>query len=186
MSRRVSLSSLQNANRSAEALKAMFEPVSAVPSLPAPPPFDAATLPANQQAALIYLTEGHVKRALVSKLMEHSQDFLHDADFAPLRELGLAEKPEGYRLNKLTDAGRASAKLLTQKLCIQFNIHMLIEGGDCGWQVRYSCPCGFSTMVRRSRTAYGNASVQHATHVRTQIAVGNLVASLRPPQRAEG
>lgn len=185
---RVSIMQLQNSIRSIEAMRlACPDPeaprVEAPPSLP---PFDASTLPERQQAALIFLTESHVKRSIVGKLLEDSQEFLRDADFAPLRELGLAEKPEGYRLNKITRDGNVSAKALTKALCIKHNIHLLTEGGPSGWQVRFSCPCGFSTMVRRSHTARSNATIQHANHVRTSQGIKSLFDAMQPPARAEG
>ena len=183
---RVSLSQLQNANRSIQAMRAMFDQPNAAPALPAPAAFDAFTLPLMQQAALIQLTETHVKRALIARLLEDAQDKPQAEDYRALVDLGLAERREADRWHHLTRAGVEPAKILTQKLCLRFNVHMLTEGGDSGWQVRYACPCGFSTMVRRSRTAWGNAATQHAASVRTKIGIGNLVQALKPPGMTEG
>lgn len=178
MSRRVSISQLQNASRSVEALRALFDQPKAQATLPAPEPFDLTTLSVMQQAALIQLTETHVKRALVGRLLEDAQDKPQSEDYRALVELGLAERREADRWHHLTRAGIEPAKRLTQQLCIQFNVHVLIEGGDGGWQVHYACPCGFSTMVRRSTTARGNR--QDAQGLKT------LFAAMKPVEKVEG
>lgn len=132
---RVSIMQLQNSGRSIEAMRALFDAPTVQASLPAPEPFDASTLTTMQQAALIQLTETHVKRALVAKLLEDAQDKPQAEDYRALVDLGLAERRESDRWHHLTRAGIEPAKKLTQKLCIKFNLHTLIEAGPSGWQV---------------------------------------------------
>lgn len=150
-----------------------------------PAPFDATALPPMQQAALLTMHESVVKRALIARLLEDAQSRPDAPDYAALCERGLAERKHGYRFRTLTDEGRASVKEMQRKLCMRFGIHLLSEGGRRGWQVHYSCPCGFSTLVRASTTARGNAAARHHGHVRAQEQIAAAAQAMQAPMKVE-
>lgn len=189
MSRRVSLLQMKAACNSVETLRAMFPDPNA--PKPAPiklaPTFDASTLPVLQQAALVTMMESHVKRTIVFKLLEDSQDRPHLPDYAELVKAGLAEHSIGKRFHDLTMQGRFAARALEQKLCQQFQIHLMIDAGQVGWEQRYTCPCGqWSTMVRRSTTADRNARSQFNRHVASAEGMSKLFVALKPLGMMEG
>lgn len=147
---------------------------------------DPMTLQPRQQAALIFLTESHVKRALVRNLLEDSQDYLSVSDFAPLRDLGFAEWKPGKRLHDLTPAGSAAARELTRGLCVKFDLHDMRGPTGGGYEVHYSCPCGWTAKVRNSHTAHGNASASFNRWHATEAGMQKLVANLQPSRAMEG
>lgn len=152
------------------------------PALPLPPPFDPMTLPERSQAALIFLTVSPVKMALVQRLLVDSKDHLIGEDYRPLREHGLAEYKTGKRLHDLTPKGIAVAKDLQHILCQQFDIHLLLESpANLGWQTQFECPCGWTTLVRRSTTAPSNARSRFNQYHATFQGMSKLVAALKPP-----
>ncbi len=158
--------------------------VSLVPALP---PIHVMALSPMQQAALMQMTDSHVRRALVARLLEDSQDRPGMPEYRDLRRLGLAKWSEGKKLHDLTDAGIVAGRTLTEKLCQTYDIHLLVPNQTRdGWEVRYSCPCGFHCNVRRSPTAPGNANRMHYTHVETQKRIAGLASALTMPFRAEG
>ncbi len=155
--------------------------------VPALPPIDVMALSHMQQAALMQMTDSHVRRALVARLLEDSQDRPGMPEYRDLRRLGLATWNDGKRLHDLTEAGIVAGKLLQQKLCQQFDIHLLVpHESKSGWETRFSCPCGFSCNVRRSPTAPGSANRKHFVHVETQKRIAGLANALKMPMRAEG
>lgn len=149
-------------------------------------PFDALALPALMQAAMLMMHESQVKRSLIAKLLEDSQDTPSSLDFRNLRNLGLCEWKVGKRLHDLTAIGIASVKELERKLCIKLDVHCMTERGRSGsFEVRFACPCGFSTLVRASGTAPGNAAVRHHTFIKTQQRMASLVDAMTAPMKCE-
>jgi hypothetical protein len=115
-------------------------------------------LPTMQQAALLTLHESVVRRTVVRRLLEDAQDIPRAPDYRILARLGLALYHTGKRRHDLTDEGRIAAVMLERVLCQRFGIHLMSDAGSVGSQQKYVCCCGqWSTTVRRSGTAYGNA-----------------------------
>lgn len=132
-------------------------------------PIDPLTLPVMQQAALLSMRESVVRRAVVRDLLEHAQDKPGHPDYQALADLGLCERNPGKRYHDLTTEGRTAARDLEQKLCQQFDIHLMIDAGSSGeWQQRYACPCGqWSTLVRRRLHVieHGAGEIQQAHRI---------------------
>lgn len=116
-------------------------------------PFDPLTrLSASQQAALLWLFETMPARRCALKLKEIEQASFGTADFDALCKQGLAERPQGYRLHKITGLGRVAAKDLQTKLCQRFGIHIK-QGGNSNLRGSnyYSCSCGqWSSYIERN------------------------------------
>lgn len=157
-----------------------------LPKVQEAPKFDPMTLEPRQQAALISLMVSHVRTALMQRLLEDSQDPLIGADYRPLRDLGLAEYKEGKRLHDLTMTGRFAAPALEEQLCQKLDVHLMLGPFGTAHTVSYNCPCGWRASVRNSHTAPGNARASFNRHHATAAGMSKLVASLRPPTRAEG
>lgn len=186
MSRGVSLSQLQNANRSVEALRQLFDTGPKQPRLPLPPSFDPLTLSLMQQAAMMQMHESHFARAVVHRLLEDAQDRPQLQDYKALVNLGFARKGAAEKWHKLTAGGAVIARELEQRLCKQFDIHAMLGPFGSGPTVSFSCPCGWRTSVRNSTTAPGNARPSWHRHHATAKGMQKLVVALKPPMRAEG
>lgn len=153
-------------------------------SLPPIEEFEPLSLPVMQQAALMQMHESHVSRAIKARLLEDSQDGPHNSDYQALVDLGFAARRHAERWHHLTTEGAIVARKLEQKLCGRFNIHILQDRGASGsWQQRFGCPCGWSTLVRRSSTAPANAASAFKVHRETARRLANLGDVLR---RASG
>lgn len=139
-------------------------------------------LPVLMQAALIQMRESWVKRAVVARLLEESQDKPHVADYEALVRLGLAEKNEADKWHRLTYLGRRIAGHLEQRLCKQFQIHLLQEAGADRFDVRFRCCCGWKTAVpKQSPSVWKNARARFTRHEASVEGIDNLTRSLRPP-----
>ena len=146
------------------------------------PAIDVMVLSNMQKAALMTMMESHVKNALIARLLEDSQDRPGMPEYRDLRRIGFAEWKSGKRLHDLTEVGRLAGRTLQENLCKQFDVHLLVpHQARTGWEVRFSCPCGFSCNVRRSPTAPGNAAVRHQSYLRTQQRLAGLVGALKMP-----
>ncbi len=156
------------------------------PVQPLPPAIDASLLTSMQQAALLTMTESHVKRAVIARLLEDAQDAPAMPDYRALSRLGLARYSGGKRLHELTAEGRIAARDLERKLCGQFDIHLMLGPMGAGPEVSFSCPCGWRVSVRNSHTAPGNARVSFNRHHATAAGMSKLVVALKPLVRMEG
>lgn len=152
----------------------------------APEPRDLDHLSLMQKAAAIGMTEDHVKRTIVARLLEHAQDKPQSAEYAALVEMGLCEKPDGKRWHQLTYEGRVSAARLSTKLCREFGIHLMREGAAGRYDVNFHCCCGWSTSVRKGSFTQSNAQGRFSQHVITSKATGELIEAMKPRLIADG
>lgn len=156
-------------------------PEFAPPGAPIKPVFDVMTLTPLQMAALLSMHESVVRRAVVRKLLEDSQDCYRSKDFIALRDLALCEPKAGKREDQLTAAGISEVRKLERELCTRFGIHVLIDQGNTSWQRHFKCTCGqWNTAVRHSHTAPGNARVAFNGHLATVEGMSALRTGLRP------
>ncbi len=133
---------------------------------PAAEPVDPfADFSVLHKAALLTMHESAVKRALVARLLIDSQERPLMPEYRFLVAQGLAHRRLNDKWHHLTPRGVTLAKELEKTLCQEFNIHLLLRGGDVGWQTVFRCPCGWSTRVRRSPTAPGNANYAYQRHL---------------------
>lgn len=150
------------------------------------PVFDPLTLTTMQQAALMQMMESHVKRAVIARLLEDSQDRPGASEYCSLVDLGLAELKVGKRYHDVTYDGAAAGRALTQSLCRKFNIHLLIESTAHRLTVMFKCPCGWHTTVDKGRFTNSNANARFQKHIATAEGMNKLVVALRSPQRVGG
>jgi hypothetical protein len=143
-------------------------------------PFDAqAQLSTLQQAALLSMhTDWHVTRAIIRKLLADSQELYSLSDFAALRELELCERPQGYRLHKLTWQGNIAAADLLKALCCKFGVHVRLQGGAHNHLNSVKCCCGWSVMVERNIYAGSAGDVSFARHIRTMKAAAEALQKM--------
>lgn len=160
------------------------------PPTPAPP-FDASTLTALQQAALLSMyDDSHVRRLVVSRLMAESQDRYSIADVVALRDLNLCERPDGYRMHVLTARGIIAAKELLQTFCLLNGVHVLQGGNDStGGFTTYRCSCGtWSSPVERSIYSHANIQGSFSRHLReakSKQTMEIIRTALKPVPRME-
>lgn len=157
-------------------------------TLRAAAPLDLTTLPVMQQAAVIMMMETHVKRTIYARLLEEAQDKPQIHDYHALVELGLASKSPSSKWHALTYEGRRAAFRLAQKLCAQFNIHLLREGIDTRYEVNWHCCCGWSVQTRKGDFTNSNAQVFFQQHCSDAAKAHRIAASgvdLSPDESAE-
>lgn len=147
-------------------------------------PVDPMTLPTLQRAGLMRLHESTVSRTVYRRLLEDSQDYPKAREFHALSDLGLCDYNPGKQQRDLTSEGRIAAKALEKALCTQFDIHLMLGPKGTGPEVSFSCPCGWSAIVRNSHTAPGNARASFNRHHRTAGGMQKLFVALKPPTMA--
>lgn len=119
-------------------------------------PFDPMTLHTMQKIALLWMHESPVRRHVVARLSEDTQDKPSMTDFTALRLLGLCEYKRGKRQHELTPQGLVAAATLEKRLCQTLGIHVKL-GGDDNMQgsTRFYCSCG-QWSITRPRNIYAS------------------------------
>lgn len=127
--------------------------------------FDPHALQPSLQAALIQMTESHVRRTLVRHLTEDMQCGPSVRTYQELVARGLAELRPGAKWHSLTPAGREHASKLVPWLCRYYDIHLLQEGGSIRYAVVFKCPCGWRTEVPKGNFTNKTARFRFAQHL---------------------
>lgn len=149
-------------------------------------PFDPMTLSTMQQAALLQMHESHVKRAVIARILEDSQDRPSMAEYAALRDMKLCELKPGKRFHDLTPMGHVAASTLEKRLCQTLGIHVKLGGDDnLKGSVRYYCSCG-QWSIYRPRNIYASKNSVFAFLRHCDVARAANEALQRMPREAEG
>lgn len=179
MSSRISLSQLQNASRSIEALRALFPDQPAEPLPPASPP-DVSDLTHMQKIALMQMRESHAARAVVAALKAEVQDTARFLDFRALANRGWCKHRRADGLHHLIGDGIEAARLLERKLCAEYGLHLVRESGGDRLNVGLSCSCGWHSYVRKGRSTQSGISRAINGHLATVAGMDRLVKALKP------
>lgn len=130
------------------------------------PVFDFSKLTVLEKAAMISMSsENQWKRALICRLTAIARCRITSQDYRALRKLGWAEFKHGKGLHELTWEGRDAVRELGKQLCVEFNLHMLLERSENNTDKSFYCPCGWTTAVRKSHTSWNNAHERFNQHV---------------------
>jgi hypothetical protein len=125
---------------------------------------DTAALPAASQLALISIS-GHPLCRIVTARMRASTIRFNASDFDCLRALHLAERGEGDRWHRLTDAGKACAIGTARRIALELGLHETWATGSIHHHTVH-CTCGWSTrLYSRKTSAYGDHAERVTRHL---------------------
>jgi len=178
MPSRISISQLQNASRSIEALRQLFPEVSP-PALPPVPPPDISDLTHMQKIALMQMWESHAARAVIAALKAEVQDKPSFLDYRALADRGWCEHRRADGWHHLIGYGLEAARLLERKLCVEYGLHLTRESGGDRFNVGVSCSCGWHTNVRKGRSTQSGISQAIGRHLRSANGLAGIVKAVK-------
>lgn len=158
-------------------LRERAEPVDYSAAIPDP---DLDAIPFIQQVAIITMTFGPVKWAILNAMAEHCQDKPSWPDYRALVALGWADKKANENWHHLVGRGNYVAMLLERKLCAEYGIHLMKEGAGDSYHVRVSCCCGWRASVAKGNHTGRDGRSAFNNHVATAQGMARIVGSLRP------
>jgi len=163
----MSLSSLQSAGRSIEALNRLFRPESVKSSALAPAKSEPVIeLSELQTVALLRMNRSTLCRGIATHMANECQDKPSVFDYRVLVAHGFSYKPDGERWHSITPKGSLFATDLARAKAKELGIHIMIEGGYVGAQAEYSCTCGkWNVGYRRGQFTSSNALRGWSLHV---------------------
>jgi hypothetical protein len=136
---------------------------------PARPEIKLEDLSEGEQCALIQMSGRTSIRTVWMKLREqYSVPPFTLSTFVRLRDLGLAEKPEGHKFHRLTWNGAQMADLAARTIVKTRDLHAPWLGGDDGKFTSLHCVCGWSCgLIRNPRLQLSAARAfsNHLAHV---------------------
>lgn len=141
--------------------------------IPAPAYVAPADYPQGHKLALVALSRGPLRDAVVRSLAEMHAPEPTPADYAELRSLGYVTAA-GRRA--LTPRGAFVAGVILRDYGKRHKLHVVEMREGIGRGHSATCPCGFTAFARRTRNGRSSLEIMVAQHL-AQVRNGTLPAA---------